>query len=546
MAIVINDDSELWGYADIALPNRSRLSHLEPIGVGTGFVESLTSYSVRLAAIHNVTHASLFGYEISPLIDRKHLRNSESRLDRGAILAASFRTLARAVNGTGVTARDYTSSLETLTGRNNLCCLTMTTWANVIPHRSLLKPSKAWCPSCYEEYKHANVPVFDPLLWSLSVVTVCAKHRLRLRSRCFRCDRTIPYLDSHSRPGFCSKCNYWLGQSPLESGQAAEDIVGAEIERQTWITEQLCTLLTSTSRIENPPKKESLTKSIEFCIRHLAGMTESCFARTIGVPQPTVNDWRRQGNVPELENLLRIAYFTQIPLLNILLGDDCIFHTSVGADGSTSKQQEPTVPLHPHKRRTRIDIEKARVAFESALSVESTPSLQEVARSLGYNSTALTKHFPVECKQLSEKYKQWRKAEWAKVMVELEKALARDPPQSIRAIAKDLNRSHTSLYNNCPDLCRRIARRYELYRRDCRKHKKESFLREIEEIVKALHLEGIYPSVKRVEGRLLQRRTLRHSKIALDTLRQVRAEYGIPMAPNNFAIFDSFQYEFKN
>lgn len=536
MAPVFDEDSDLWDRANVPLPPRSRLSHLEPVGVGTGYVESLTSFSARLAAAHNVTHASLFGYEISPLIDRKHLRNSESRLDRGAILAASFRTLARAVNGTGVTARDYTSSLERLTGRNNLCCLTLTTWADVIPHRKLLKPSKAWCPSCYEEFKHEEIPVFEPLLWSLLVITTCNKHRLRLKTRCPWCDRLIPHLDSHSRPGFCPKCNGWLGRSPLGSDQAVEDILDEELERQGWITEQICTLLASTPRIDNPPRKEALTKSIKLCIRNIAGMTESCFARAIGVPQPTVSDWQRQGNIPELEKLLRIACFTQIPLLNILTGHDCNRHTAAGADGSIGKQQ-PRDPLRPQKRRTRIDIEKVRIALEAALSIETTPSLQEVARSLGYSSTALAKHFPVECKTLSEKYKQWRKAEWAKVAIELERVLVRDSPKSIRAIAKDLNRSYTSLYQYFPDLCRRIAQRYELYRRTCRGQKKESFRREIREIVIALHLDGMYPSVKQVEARLYQRRTIRHSKMALDTLRQVREECGISTVPNNFTRF---------
>ncbi len=535
MALVFNEGSDLWWHTSVTLPARSRLSHLEPVGVSTGFVESLTSYSARLAAVHNVTHASLFGYEISPLIDRKYLRNSESKLDRGALLAASFRTLVRAINGTGVTARDYTSALEQLTGRNNLCCLTMTIWANVLPHRNLMRPYKAWCPSCYEEFKHKEMPVFDPLLWSLSVIATCAKHHLRLRSRCPQCDRTIPHLDSHSKPGFCSKCNHWLGRSPLRYYQATDDILSEELERQAWITEQLCTLLAYAPRIENPPKKEAVTKSIKFCIRNIAGMTESRFARAIGVPQSTVSDWQRQCNVPELEKLLRIAYFTQVPLLNILMGHDCNQHTATGAAGSICKQQHKDP--RPHKRRTRIDIEKVRTGLEAALSIEITPSLQEVARSLGYSSTALVKHFPVECKKLSEKYKQWRKAEWVKVAVELERVLIRNPPQSIRAIAKALDRSYTSLYQNLPDLCRRIVQRYELYRRACRKQKKENFRREIREIVIALHLGGIYPSVKRVEARLHQRKTIRHSKMALDTLCQVRAECGIPSAPNNFVRF---------
>lgn len=534
MALLFNEDSGWWEQAIVTLPARSRLSYLEPVGVGTGFVESLTSYSTRLAAVHNVTHASLFGYEISPLIDRKYLRNSESKLDRGALLAASFRTLVRAVNGTGVTAKDYTSALEQLTGRNNLCCLTMTIWANVMPHRNLLKPYKAWCPSCYEEFKHKGTPVFDPLLWSLSVITTCAKHHFRLRSHCPRCDRTIPHLDSHSRPGFCSKCNDWLGRSPLASDQAADNILSEELERQAWVTEQLCTLLAYTPRIENLPKKEAVTKSIKFCIGNIAGMTESRFARAIGVPQSTVSDWQRQGNVPESEKLLRIAHFIQVPLLNILMGYDCNQHTATGAPSSICKQQHKD-PHRPHKRRTRIDIENVRIVLEAALSIEITPNLQEVARSLGYSSTALAKHFPVECKKLSEKYKRWRKAEWVKVAVKLKEALVRNPPQSIRAIAKDLNRNYTSLYQYLPDLCRQIAQRYELYRRACREQRKEIFHREIREIVIALHLEGIYPSVKRVEARLHQRRTIRHSEMALDTLCQVRAECGIPSAPNNFA-----------
>lgn len=533
---MFNKDSDLWNHTDVMLPTRSPLFSLEPIGVGTGFVESLTSYSARLAAAHNVTHACLFGHEVSPLIDRKYLRNSETKLDRGAILAASFRTLARAVNGTGVTARDYISSLEKLTGRTNLCCLTLVTWTNVIPHRNLLKSTKAWCPSCYEEFNEGN-HVFEPLLWSLSTINTCVKHRLRLRSRCQRCDRTIPHLDSHSRPGFCSKCNGWLGQSPLEHDITAEDIKDEELEWQRWATEQLCMLLSSTPSIDDLPEKEAVTKSIIFCIKSVASMTESCFARAIGVPQPTVNDWQRQGKIPELEKLLRIARFTQLPLLNMLLGTTSPQPPSNKIASSISGLQKSNNSPSPYKRRTRIDIETLRAALESALTAETTPSPQEVTRSLTCSWTMLAKHFPVEYKKLSEKFRQRRKAQWSKVEVELEEALLRDPPQPIRTIANVLNRSHTSLYRYFPDLCRRIAQRYELYRQIRRVQNKEIFHQEIKDIVIALHIEGRYPSVKQVEARLHQRRTIRHSKIALDKLRQAREECGIPMASNNFARF---------
>jgi transcriptional regulator with XRE-family HTH domain len=535
MRVVFDEDLSSRPY--IALPSRSRLFYLEPLGMDTGYVESLTSYSARLAAAHNVTHASLFGREISPLIDRKHLRNSEARLDRGAILAASFRTLARAVNGTGVTARDYIRSLEQLTGRDDLCHLTMTNWVNVIPHRNLMKPSKAWCPYCYETFKRDGKPIYEPLLWSLSVITSCAIHHLRLRTRCPRCKRINTHLDSHSRPGFCSKCNNWLGQLSSEYCQPTEEIADDELEWQRWATEQLCILLAATTCTDNRPRQGTVAKSIRFCIQSIAGMTESRFARAVGVAQQTVNDWQSRVHTPELEKLLRISRFTQLPLLKILLGTTSHRHKANEGFGSTCNLQNANESTTRSQGRARIDSETLRIAIETALTAENTPSLQKVARSLNCSSSVLTKRFPVECKKLADKFKQWRKADWSKVEAELEKALITSPARSIRVIAKGLNRNHTNLYRYFPNLCRRIAQRFKLYRQSCRERNTVIFHQEIRDIVIALHLEGIYPSVKRVESRLHQRKTIRHSKMALDTLRQVREERAIPTAPNNFVRF---------
>jgi len=50
---------ESWELAAPALPPRSRLYSLAPIGVGTAFVEGLTSYVSRLAAAHSVSVGDL-------------------------------------------------------------------------------------------------------------------------------------------------------------------------------------------------------------------------------------------------------------------------------------------------------------------------------------------------------------------------------------------------------------------------------------------------------------------------------------------------------
>ena len=43
-----------WDVEAVPIPARSRLHSIEPIGVGTPFVESLTGYIIRLAASHAV------------------------------------------------------------------------------------------------------------------------------------------------------------------------------------------------------------------------------------------------------------------------------------------------------------------------------------------------------------------------------------------------------------------------------------------------------------------------------------------------------------
>lgn len=57
---------EAWAPAREAPPPRSRLYRLEPIGIGTPEVESLSSYLNRLAQAHCVTVTTLIRHELLP------------------------------------------------------------------------------------------------------------------------------------------------------------------------------------------------------------------------------------------------------------------------------------------------------------------------------------------------------------------------------------------------------------------------------------------------------------------------------------------------
>ena len=58
---------EEWDMTIPPIPPRSRLYRLESIGIGTPYVESLTSYITRLAEVHCVSLKALIMWEIFPL-----------------------------------------------------------------------------------------------------------------------------------------------------------------------------------------------------------------------------------------------------------------------------------------------------------------------------------------------------------------------------------------------------------------------------------------------------------------------------------------------
>src|SRR5258708_16223116 len=91
-----------WEVERPVMPARSRLFSLEPVGVGTAAVESLTGYVARLAEGHTVSTRDLVVQEILPLLRRPHLAATRDP----SLLSAFWRNDTRALNGTGMLARN--------------------------------------------------------------------------------------------------------------------------------------------------------------------------------------------------------------------------------------------------------------------------------------------------------------------------------------------------------------------------------------------------------------------------------------------------------
>ncbi len=426
---------ELWDLTRPTIPSRSRLYCLAPIGVGTPAVESLTGYVARLAEAHSVTPRTLVVHELLPLLGRAHLSKPVN-----SSLSAFWRADTRALNGMRTLARDWVKALETQTGREDLRFLTMLTWSEVLSATGLLRLQRAWCPACYEEWRRAGQVVYEPLLWSLQVVRVCPRHRRHLQLQCPHsdCQQSQLILAPRSRPGYCSRCQRWLGALETEPDNASvlpED----EWQWQSWVVDVVGELVAAAPRLALPVRREKIRAAITDGMEQVAGGKAYRLARELHLSLFAVIGWTKGLRVPQLSFLLRVCHRFGTTPLHLLTDDPP--EITVTAQNVPAWNESPSRPSAPRKR---FDAEVVQRALEEVLKNAETPppSMREIARRLGYD--------------------------------------------------------HPTLHSHCRDLCRAISARYLDYQKNRGEQRLQQLCGEVREATFQVHAQGLYPSAYRV------------------------------------------------
>jgi transcriptional regulator with XRE-family HTH domain len=432
---------EVWELTRPALPPRSRLYHLAPIGVGTPEVEGLTGYVARLAEAHGVTTRTLVVAELLPLLGRPHLLGP---VNRG--LSAFWQHETGALNGTRTLAHDLVAALEAVTLRRDLRWLTLLPWADVLPPRDLTRRCRAWCPTCYAEWRESGQVVYEPLRWCLVAITACPRHQQRLRQVCPYpdCRRPSPALAQRTRPGHCAWCERWLGV-PLAQGAVDEFALTAdEWQAQRWAARAVGELLAAAPSLPVAPLRERVARRLSAYVEHVAAGNVSALARALGIPMVTVAHWRHGRGIPTLGLLLQLC-------------------SRLG-----------TMPLR--------FLTEERVAVDR--SERQMVSLNEAARRPAPRRTF----------------------DAAAVQATLEAVLASDehPPPAMRQVAQRLGRAHSELLRRFPALCRAISARYLAYQRAKGAQRRQQRCAEIRRAVVQVHDQGCYPSASRIAPLLSQ------------------------------------------
>lgn len=264
------------------IPKRSRLFYLEPVGVGTPYTESLSSYLNRLAQEHCLTSQKLIMGEIAPLILTGE--------DKSELLQKSVSHLLGnsdgkpAINGMRQMTDQLVTVLEQLTLRQNLRFLTLLSWKGMISDRGLFRNYRAWCPCCLEAWKQDKKTIYEPLLWSFKDVEVCLSHQQRLIDECPHCKSRLPVFARISPPGFCSRCYRWLGNN----GKTTE-----EIEQYRVIIEGIGDLIAIAPQLKYKPIPIELTRKLELLL--------------LVFEEAIKQDFKLLGDLADIMERLRIA-----------------------------------------------------------------------------------------------------------------------------------------------------------------------------------------------------------------------------------------------
>lgn len=476
------------------IPPRSRLHHLEPVGIGTSEVESLTSFIIRLAAAHRVSVGALYKHEFEPRL--RKLKAGKGTTIPKRMLVKSIYPNALILNGLSSTAAWGAKALEDLTLRPNLNFLTCIPWGTAISANLLLRKSPAWCPVCYDEWKKTGSIIRSPLLWVMNAVTVCVKHERPLTELCPHCNRPTHFLAGNSLSGHCSRCQLWLGHNngDIKFVPATQE----EIHYSLWAAKTVGDWIETAQRLPTPPKAEDTTRILIECIKRLAEGKGKAFARLVGVETAVVYMWQSGKNIPRLEHLLKISSTLGVSLADLLTG-------RLFSDESNLITKLNQLILRNLAKSTH-DTDKVRQAISEMLEENPAPSLQEVAERLGYGGAdSIRQTYPDLSKQIMMRYKLSERGKQAvtfqklcddkTVLRKMEEALKQECPPSPHKIAASLSyKSSKSLLEKFPELYRQIVNQRTAHRK---KH-----LPNLKHALKTVLKEMPPPSLRRILKRL--------------------------------------------
>jgi hypothetical protein len=451
---------EPWELGLPELSPRSSLYQIHPIGIGTAGSECLTSYLARLAKAHHLSVGDLLIKYFLPMM------RGQRTPDNKPLKSRVLKKMSSA-NGESALASHLVSLTERLTLLTGLLSTTFVPWHDVVSRVDLQRRIRAWCSICYADQAAGSGVLYDPLLWTVLPVKICPVHQRPLTEDCPKCKKWAYPVLTHYLPGLCPHCNAWLGGQKTEVKVTVIDDLGYEL----WVADNIGAIIAASPLLTVAPARQNVTDSINHCRNLLTEGITSVLARVLDVRIGAMRSWIVGQGIPPLKILARLSYLTKVPLFKLLT--DSAYVLEYVSEHPVEVMGHQVKHLRYLYRGNSISHQKVRERMEASLLEVPTPSLIEVAQSLGYrHGSTLRGKFPELSKKLianymaSERYRDslqsWRRSTVARPNKEsqkraLERELDQLCPASLTEIAERLGYNTYVLTSRFPDICHALV-----------------------------------------------------------------------------------------
>ena len=298
--------------------------------------------------------------------------------------------------------------------RFDLRYLTLLSYREVLSPRSLLRRTRAWCSYCLQEWaandgENSNNKgdgvsnVYEPLLWALEALKICPHHDTNLQTNCphANCKQSMAVLAPRASPGYCSKCERWLGfDGEVKSSEAYQNDKSRENEHRVW--QEVGELLQAMPSWAKPMPRNTIQHKLTYYLDAIAEGNPAFLAQRIGISKRSVRSMLDGAQVPQINTLLSICDRLETTPLHFLSRSFDKRRLAMASDGATP------IKRRKHRQSPRpFDRQKLEFTLQQVLSSEEypPPNMRAIGRRLGYDPSHLHKHFPRLCTSISAKYK---------------------------------------------------------------------------------------------------------------------------------------------
>ncbi|WP_019153580.1 TniQ family protein [Robertmurraya massiliosenegalensis] len=364
------------------MESRTTLYNIEPIGLGTFYAESLTSYISRLSLYHCLTTGNFVSKLLSPYLDKYYITEIAKRGGNG------FFDSATGINGIGTLANDFINVVQLLNLRDDIRKMTLVFWSNTLPTRGLMKDHKAWCTLCLDEKMKKNEIIYDQLLWCIKTVLCCPKHKVYLESRCHNCSKTLKILSRKTKPGYCQYCYAWLGDGSFSSIEPSQ----VEIQESTLVGQMI-----SYSSKNEPLKfnKNVIADSFQKISKIFFDGNIGKMSKLLSTPETTLRYWIKGINLAPLPNIIRVCLMLKLSVLEFLGIEE------IPSEIILDTKSPVVIP----KSRFKFDYKEIKEILDDRIKNDGADSLKRVAEIIGCDRKLLYSKFPVESKIIVENHR---------------------------------------------------------------------------------------------------------------------------------------------